>query len=62
MKQGLLPLCQESLVVGDVSYHEYRGIFVNPEEKELLKKNLGVMNKVLLLRNHGLVACGESIE
>jgi len=62
MKQGLLPLCQESLVIGDVSYHSYRGIFVNPEEKVELQKNLGVMNKVLLLRNHGMVACGETLE
>jgi len=62
MKQGLLPLCQESLVIGDVSYHSYRGIFVNPEEKVELQKNLGVMNKVMLLRNHGMVACGETLE
>ena len=46
MKQGLLPLCQESLVIGDVSYHSYRGIFVNPEEKVEIQKHLGVMNKV----------------
>jgi len=62
MKKGLLPLCQESLVLGDISYHTYQGIFVNPEEKQELVKNLGVMNKVMLLRNHGVVACGETVE
>uniref|UniRef100_A0A2P2HWC0 Protein hu-li tai shao-like n=2 Tax=Hirondellea gigas TaxID=1518452 RepID=A0A2P2HWC0_9CRUS len=62
MKQGLLPLSQESLVFGDVSYHSYQGLFVNPEEKDLLVRNLGPINKVMLLRNHGVVCCGESVE
>ncbi|KAK3876889.1 hypothetical protein Pcinc_018353 [Petrolisthes cinctipes] len=62
MKEGLMPLCQESLLIGDVSYHEYMGIFINPEEKEKLARNLGPINKVLMLRNHGVVCCGETIE
>ncbi|XP_064114096.1 protein hu-li tai shao-like isoform X5 [Macrobrachium nipponense] len=62
LKQGLLPLSQESLLVGDVSYHDYQGIFVNPEEKEKLARDLGPINKVMLLRNHGVVCCGETIE
>nr|XP_053630881.1 protein hu-li tai shao-like isoform X6 [Cherax quadricarinatus] len=62
LKQGLMPLSQESLLLGDISYHEYQGIFVNPEEKEKLARNLGPINKVMLLRNHGVVCCGESLE
>ncbi|XP_066939973.1 protein hu-li tai shao isoform X5 [Macrobrachium rosenbergii] len=62
LKQGLLPLSQESLLVGDISYHDYQGIFVNPEEKEKLARDLGPINKVMLLRNHGVVCCGETIE
>ncbi|KAA0189791.1 hypothetical protein HAZT_HAZT006994 [Hyalella azteca] len=62
MKQGLLPLSQESLLFGDVSYHTYQGIFVNPEEKEQLVRDMGPINKVMMLRNHGAVCCGESIE
>lgn len=41
-----MPLCQESLLIGDVSYHDYMGIFINPEEKEKLARNLGPINKV----------------
>lgn len=62
MKCGLLFLSQESCLLGDISYHSYQGIFVDPEEKEALAKDLGVHNKVMLLRNHGAVCCGETIE
>ncbi|KAH9520263.1 Alpha-adducin [Bulinus truncatus] len=62
MKCGLLPMSQEALICGKLSYHDYQGIFVNPEEREKLARNLGVHNKILVLRNHGIVACGETIE
>ncbi|KAB7495796.1 Protein hu-li tai shao [Armadillidium nasatum] len=62
LKQGLLPVSQESLLIGDVSYHDYYGLFVNAEEKELLSRNLGPINKIMILRNHGVVCGGESIE
>ncbi|XP_060571387.1 alpha-adducin-like isoform X5 [Ruditapes philippinarum] len=62
MKCGFLPLSQESLICGEVSYHDYNGILVDPEERESLQRNLGPINKVMILRNHGIVACGTSIE
>ncbi|KAH9520266.1 hypothetical protein Btru_060393 [Bulinus truncatus] len=62
MKCGLLPMSQEALICGKLSYHDYQGIFINPEEREKLARNLGVHNKILVLRNHGIVACGETIE
>merc|ERR1711974_308168 len=62
MKCGLLPMSQEALICGKVSYHEYRGILVDPEEKEKLARNLGVHNKILFLHNHGVAVCGETIE
>ena len=46
MKCGLLPMSQEALICGNVSYHEYRGILVDAEEKEKIARNLGVHNKV----------------
>ena len=46
MKCGLLPLSQEALICGDVSYHDYNGILVEAEEKEKLQRNLGPKNKV----------------
>lgn len=62
MKCGLLPITQDALCVGEVSYHDYRGIFTNDEEKESIVKDLGEENKVMVLRNHGIVICGETIE
>jgi len=46
MKCGLVYLSQESCLVGDVSYHSYEGIVVEPAERERLGKDLGVHNKV----------------
>ena len=62
MKCGLLMVSQESALVGDVSYHDYRGLVLDPKEREEIAKNLGLHNKVLILRNHGMVTCGESLE
>ncbi|XP_003221438.1 alpha-adducin isoform X12 [Anolis carolinensis] len=62
MKCGLLPISPEALSLGEVAYHDYHGILVDNEEKVLIQKNLGPKSKVLILRNHGLVAVGESVE
>ena len=62
MKCGLLYLSQESCLVGEVSYHSYEGILIEGDERDRIAKNLGVHNKVMMLRNHGAVCCGESIE
>lgn len=62
MKCGLLPLSQESCLLGDISYHSYEGLVVDADERESLARDLGVHNKVMLLRNHGAVCCGETIE
>ena len=45
-----------------MSYHDYRGIACNEEEREELAHDLGPVNKVMILRNHGLLAMGSSIE
>jgi len=62
MKSGFLPLSQESCIIGEVSYHDYFGILIDPEERELIARNLGPVNKVMFLRNHGLVVLGETVE
>ena len=46
MKCGLLPLSQESALIGDVSYHSYNGIVIDPNERDSLAKDLGPNNKV----------------
>ncbi|XP_072228750.1 alpha-adducin isoform X2 [Leuresthes tenuis] len=62
MKCGLLPISPEALSLGHVSYHDYHGILVDEEESALIQKNLGPNSKVLILRNHGLVSVGETVE
>lgn len=62
LKQGLLPLSQESVVIGEVSAHLYLGGHLDAEEKDKLARNLGPINKILLLTNQGALCCGETIE
>ena len=46
MKCGLLPISQEACICGDVSYFDYTGILVDPEQREALARALGPVNKV----------------
>lgn len=62
MKCGILPISQEAIECGNISYHDFKGIVSEDDVRKLLAEDLGPMNKIMVLRNHGLVACGESIE
>lgn len=62
LKCGLLPIGNESIVIGDVSNHHFIGDAVEPEEREKITRNLGPMNKVMLLTNRGALCCGETVE
>jgi len=60
-KAGLLPLSQQSLFpLSNLSYHDYEGVALNPEEKARLVRDLGANNN-LMLRNHGLLTCAENV-
>ncbi|KAJ0050641.1 hypothetical protein NL108_004957, partial [Boleophthalmus pectinirostris] len=62
MKCGLLPISQESLILGDIAYYNYHGSIDEQEERVELQKALGPTTKVLVLRNHGVLTLGETIE
>ncbi|KFO59681.1 gamma-adducin isoform X1 [Corvus cornix cornix] len=62
MKCGILPISQEALILGDVAYYDYQGSLDEQEERIQLQKVLGPSCKVLVLRNHGVVALGETLE
>ncbi|XP_044294349.1 gamma-adducin isoform X3 [Varanus komodoensis] len=62
MKCGILPISQEALILGEVAYYNYQGSLDEQEEKIQLQKVLGPSCKVLVLRNHGVVALGETLE
>ena len=61
LKKGLEPIIQDAAMFHNrVSYHDWEGMSTNTEECERLSKSLN-NNKVMILRNHGLLTCGESI-
>ena len=60
-KQGLLPISQQALkFYGNLGYHNYEGIAFDLAERERLVRDLGE-HKSMILRNHGLLACGRTI-
>ena len=59
-RDGILPLTQHSLVViAQTGYHDYEGIATDFDERERLARDLGD-NRVLVLRNHGLLTVGAT--
>lgn len=61
-KQGVLPISQQStFVLASLAYHDYEGVAIRDDEKARLKTDLGMAN-YLMLRNHGLLTVGKSIE
>jgi ribulose-5-phosphate 4-epimerase/fuculose-1-phosphate aldolase len=60
-KDGLLAISQQSLFpLSGLSYHEYEGVALNPEEKVRLVADLGE-TQFMILRNHGLLTCADSV-
>ncbi len=61
MECGLLMTCQNALILdGNISYHDYEGPALNLDERKRLKANLGA-KYTMILRNHGLLACGRTV-
>lgn len=55
-------MSQESIVIGEASTHQYIGAIFEPDEKEKISRNLGPVNKIMFLTNHGALCCGETVE
>uniref|UniRef100_A0AAX7T109 Class II aldolase/adducin N-terminal domain-containing protein n=1 Tax=Astatotilapia calliptera TaxID=8154 RepID=A0AAX7T109_ASTCA len=62
MKCGILPISQEALLLGDVRCFGYHGSLDDKETKVEFQKALGPTAKLMILRNHGLLALGETVE
>jgi ribulose-5-phosphate 4-epimerase/fuculose-1-phosphate aldolase len=61
-KPGLLPLSQQStIVLQSLAYHDYEGIALRAEEQPRLQASLGRAD-FLMLRNHGLLTVGRTIQ
>lgn len=62
MKCGLLPMSQTAMRFHHhIGYHDYEGPSVNLEERERLVRDLGP-HDAMILRNHGLLTCGATIQ
>jgi ribulose-5-phosphate 4-epimerase/fuculose-1-phosphate aldolase len=62
MKCGLLPLTQTSIrFVGHIGYHDFEGPAIDLKEREALVRDLGP-HDAMILRNHGLLTCGATIQ
>ena len=60
-EQGLLPLSQHAMRFwNNIAYHDYEGLALELDEQARLVRDLG-NHKAMILRNHGLLVCGESI-
>ncbi|XP_062933998.1 beta-adducin isoform X1 [Cynocephalus volans] len=62
MKCGLLPVSHNSLLVGDMAYYDFNGEMEQEADRINLQKCLGPTCKILVLRNHGVVALGDTVE
>ncbi|XP_063676588.1 putative aldolase class 2 protein CC_1201 [Bolinopsis microptera] len=56
------PVTQASVELGQISYHDFRGIIFRPEDKEPLSRDFPAPSKTLILRNHGLLTGGKTVE
>jgi ribulose-5-phosphate 4-epimerase/fuculose-1-phosphate aldolase len=62
MKCGLLPISQHAMrIQADLTYHDYEGVALYLEEQERMARDLGKSSKAMLLRNHGVLALGETV-
>jgi ribulose-5-phosphate 4-epimerase/fuculose-1-phosphate aldolase len=61
LKEGLSPHnFYGAMLQGQVAYHDFEGITVEPGEKERLVRDIGD-KRAVILRNHGLLAWGPSV-
>src|SRR5688572_18770076 len=62
MKCGLLPISQHAMrVQPEITYHDYEGVALYKEEQARMARDLGSKSKAMILRNHGLLALGETV-
>ena len=52
----------DSFQIGDISYHDFQGTTTDKKERQDIVDSLGPTNKAFILRNHGLIALGETLE
>jgi ribulose-5-phosphate 4-epimerase/fuculose-1-phosphate aldolase len=62
MAEGLLPITQTAMMIHEqIAYHEYEGVALDLEERARLVADIGD-KKAMILRNHGTLAVGETVQ
>src|SRR2546429_10025042 len=62
IKCGLLPISQHAMRVhAELPYHDYEGVAIYKEEQARMARDLGKKSKAMILRNHGVLALGETV-
>ncbi|XP_065601165.1 beta-adducin isoform X2 [Cyrtonyx montezumae] len=62
MRCGVLPISRAALLLGDIAYFDFRGEVEDEADRVELQKCLGPTCKILVLRNHGVLALGDTAE
>ena len=61
LKDGLVPMTIDAMSFYErTAYHPFEGLSTDTSERARLVANLGERN-AMILRNHGLLTCGESV-
>jgi len=61
-KDGLLPLCQEALIVhSSLAVHPFEGAATDVEERPRMAQSLGATKRNMMLDNHGPLCCGSTL-
>ncbi len=58
-EQGLRPITQHAMQIGQLAYHDYEGVALDLDERERLVRDLGD-KQFMLLRNHGTLTVGAT--
>ncbi|WP_420547873.1 class II aldolase/adducin family protein [Curvivirga sp.] len=62
LEEGFVPTTQDGFMFhGRMKYHDYEGLSVDLDEQQRLAADLGEDGMEMILRNHGLLTCGQSI-
>lgn len=62
LKCGLLPVCYESMILGEISYADCFGSLGDANSCHQLVNSFGNDSKVLFVRNFGVLVGGETVE
>ncbi|XP_062531919.1 protein hu-li tai shao isoform X6 [Bombyx mori] len=61
-RRGVLPLCQEAALLGEVAYHTLPYGVLDNAERDKLVRALGPHAKVVVLSGAGALCCGATLE